>query len=56
MASRPTSPRALDHPEPAVREWTVRIIGNDGATNDLIARKLVALGLVRRIPRCVTSS
>lgn len=43
--------RALDHPNPAVREWTIRMIGNDAATNDLIARKLVALGLVEEDPQ-----
>jgi putative membrane-bound dehydrogenase-like protein len=42
--------RALDHPNPLVREWTVRLLGNDGTASELIGRKLVAMGQVETEP------
>lgn len=42
--------RALDHPNPLVREWTIRLLGNDGTANELIGRKLAAMGLAEKPP------
>lgn len=43
--------RALDHGNPLVREWTVRLLGNDHVANELIGRKLAAMGLTEKDPQ-----
>jgi putative heme-binding domain-containing protein len=35
--------QALDHAEPSVREWAVRLAGDDNAVSPALARRLVAL-------------
>ena len=43
--------KALDHPNPQVRLWTIRMLGNGGAINDLTGRKLAAMGLTETDPQ-----
>ncbi len=43
--------KALDHPNPQVRLWTLRLLANDHKITPLIGQKLVALGTTESDPQ-----